>query len=34
MIYALALQDEGEGVQFTHKGFQNCSVSMKSFRIG
>ncbi|HMA04563.1 MAG TPA: 4,5-DOPA dioxygenase extradiol [Methanomicrobiales archaeon] len=34
MIYALALQDEGESLQFVHEGFQNGSVSMRSFRIG
>ena len=34
MIYALALQDEGEKLRFVHEGFQNASVSMRSFRIG
>ncbi|HTY52360.1 MAG TPA: 4,5-DOPA dioxygenase extradiol [Methanomicrobiales archaeon] len=34
MIYAIALQEEGEEVRFTHEGFQNASVSMRSFRIG
>jgi 4,5-DOPA dioxygenase extradiol len=34
MIYALALRDEGEELRFVHEGFQNASVSMRSFRIG
>ncbi len=34
MIYAIALQEEGEGLRFTHEGFQNGSVSMRGFRIG
>ncbi len=34
MIYAIALQEEGEGIRFTHEGFQNGSVSMRGFRIG
>jgi 4,5-DOPA dioxygenase extradiol len=34
MIYILALQEEGEGLRFTHEGFQNASISMRSFRIG
>lgn len=33
MIYAIALQDEGETLRFTHEGFQNGSISMRSFRI-
>ena len=34
MIYAIALQEEGEELRFVHEGFQNASVSMRSFRIG
>ena len=34
MIYALALQEEAEALRFTCEGFQNASVSMRSFRIG
>ena len=34
MIYSLALQEDGEELRFTHEGFQNASVSMRSFRIG
>jgi 4,5-DOPA dioxygenase extradiol len=34
MIYALALQDKGEDLRFTYEGFQNGSISMRSFRIG
>jgi len=34
MIYALALQEKGEHVRFTFEGFQNGSISMRSFRIG
>jgi 4,5-DOPA dioxygenase extradiol len=34
MIYALALQVKGEGIRFIHEGFQNGSISMRSFRIG
>ena len=34
MIYAIGLQEEGEEIRFTHEGFQNASVSMRSFRIG
>ncbi len=34
MIYAIALQEEGEYLRFIHEGFQNGSVSMRAFRIG
>jgi 4,5-DOPA dioxygenase extradiol len=34
MIYALALREEGEGLRFIHEGFQNASISMRSFRTG
>jgi 4,5-DOPA dioxygenase extradiol len=34
MIYAVALQEEGESLRFTHEGFQNGSISMRGFRIG
>ncbi len=34
MIYAISLQEEGEDIRFTYEGFQNGSISMRSFRIG
>ncbi|MEZ5334941.1 MAG: class III extradiol ring-cleavage dioxygenase [Methanolobus sp.] len=34
MIYTIALQEEGEALEFTHEGFQHGSVSMRCFRIG
>jgi 4,5-DOPA dioxygenase extradiol len=34
MIYALSLQEEGEAIRFINEGFQNASISMRSFRIG
>jgi 4,5-DOPA dioxygenase extradiol len=34
MIYALALQENEEGIRFIHEGFQNVSISMRSFRLG
>jgi len=34
MIYALALQEKNEHVQFTYEGIQNGSISMRGFRIG
>jgi 4,5-DOPA dioxygenase extradiol len=34
MIYAIALQEEGETIRFIHEGFQHGSISMRSFRIG
>jgi 4,5-DOPA dioxygenase extradiol len=34
MIYAIALAKEGEPFTFVHEGFQNSSISMRSFRIG
>ncbi len=34
MIFAAALQDEGEPLEFIHEGFQNRSISMRCFRIG
>src|SRR5208283_4179156 len=34
MIYALALQEKGESIRFTCEGFQNGSISMRSFQIG
>lgn len=34
MIYALALQEDDEGIRFIHEGFQNASISMRSFCIG
>ena len=34
MIYAVALQREGESLKFTFEGFQYGSISMRCFRIG
>jgi len=34
MIYCLALQEKNEQLQFTYEGFQNGSISMRSFLIG
>jgi len=34
MVYVIALQQKGEPITFTYEGFQNASVSMRSFRIG
>jgi 4,5-DOPA dioxygenase extradiol len=34
MIYAIALQRKGEELRFIHEGFQNGSVSMRTFQIG
>jgi len=34
MIYAIALQEKGEPLTFSHEGFQYGSVSMRCFRIG
>lgn len=34
MIYAIALQEKGEPLSFTHEGFQNGSISMRCFQIG
>ncbi len=34
MIYALALQEEGESLRFIYEGFQNGSISMRCFQIG
>jgi len=34
MISALSLMEEDETLQFTFEGFQNGSISMRSFRIG
>lgn len=34
MIFAAALQDKDEPLEFLHEGFQNRSVSMRCFRIG
>jgi 4,5-DOPA dioxygenase extradiol len=34
MIYAIALQEEDEKLEFTHEGFQHASVSMRGFKIG
>jgi len=34
MIYVIALQQENEPLTFTYEGFQNASISMRSFKIG
>jgi 4,5-DOPA dioxygenase extradiol len=34
MIYTIALQENDEPLTFTYEGFQNASISMRSFRIG
>jgi 4,5-DOPA dioxygenase extradiol len=34
MLYAIALQEEGEKVNFIHEGFQYANISMRCFRIG
>jgi 4,5-DOPA dioxygenase extradiol len=34
MIYALALQEEGEPLTFAHEGMQNASISMRCFQVG
>ena len=34
MIYILGLQEEGEELRFIYEGFQNGSISMRSFRFG
>lgn len=33
MIYTLALQEDGESIRYVHEGFQNGSISMRSFII-
>jgi 4,5-DOPA dioxygenase extradiol len=33
MVYAIGLQEEGERITFTYEGFQNASISMRSFKI-
>ncbi|WP_319508546.1 4,5-DOPA dioxygenase extradiol [uncultured Methanolobus sp.] len=34
MIYAIALQEKGEPLEFIHEGFQHASISMRCFKIG
>jgi 4,5-DOPA dioxygenase extradiol len=34
MVFAIGLQDKGEGLEFIHEGFQNRSISMRSFKVG
>jgi 4,5-DOPA dioxygenase extradiol len=34
MVYAISLQQKDEPIKFTYEGFQNASISMRSFRIG
>jgi len=33
LAYVIGMQQKGENVTFTHEGFQNSSISMRSFRI-
>jgi hypothetical protein len=33
MIYALGMKQPGESLEFIHEGFQNKSISMRSFAI-
>lgn len=34
MLYILGLADKKEEIKFTYEGFQNASISMRSFRVG
>ena len=34
MLYTIALQEQDEEISFTFEGFQNGTISMRSFRIG
>jgi 4,5-DOPA dioxygenase extradiol len=34
MVYAISLQQKDEPIIFAYEGFQNASISMRSFRIG
>jgi 4,5-DOPA dioxygenase extradiol len=34
MIFAIALQDKDDTLEFVYEGFQNRSVSMRCFKIG
>jgi 4,5-DOPA dioxygenase extradiol len=34
MLYAIALQELDEKISFTFEGFQNGTISLRSFRIG
>ena len=34
MIFAIALQDKDDDLEFVYEGFQNRSVSMRCFKIG
>jgi 4,5-DOPA dioxygenase extradiol len=34
MIFAVALQEKDDSLEFVHEGFQNRSVSMRCFKIG
>jgi hypothetical protein len=33
-MYAIALQEKGETVDFIYEGFQYANISMRCFRIG
>ena len=34
MIFAIALQDKDDNLEFVYEGFQNRSISMRCFKIG
>jgi 4,5-DOPA dioxygenase extradiol len=34
MIFAIALQEKEDNLEFVYEGFQNKSVSMRCFKIG
>jgi 4,5-DOPA dioxygenase extradiol len=34
MVFTIGLQDKGDDLQFLHEGFQNRSISMRSFKVG
>lgn len=34
MVFTIGLQDKGEGLEFIYEGFQNRSISMRSFKVG
>jgi len=34
MLYAAGMREDDEAIEFFHEGFQNGSISMRSFRIG
>ena len=34
LLYAIALQEKGEKIEFLYDGFQYANISMRCFRIG